>query len=96
MLANYPMYRHYLSRAPHVQYGPDQGSFIVSLGVPRQQTDKYERLLREVGRPIHYWELASRITAAGGTAKVQFLAEQLSNDSRFKPIGRSGLWGLSQ
>lgn len=59
------------------------------------------RVLQEKGNPLHFSEIAKIINHAelnlgkGNRIKVTNLRNQLIADSRFKPIGRSGIWSLS-
>ena len=82
-----------LSSSSKVEYCSKENSFRITFEALRRDTDKAERILREGGRALHFRELAARM-AAGGKSASKFLPEQLSKDSRFTPIGRSGFWGL--
>lgn len=59
------------------------------------------RVLQEKGEPLHFSEIAKIINLAelslgkGKRITVTNLKNQLIADSRFKPIGRSGIWSLS-
>lgn len=59
------------------------------------------RVLQENGNPLHFSEIAKIINHAelnlgkGKRITVTNLKNQLIADSRFKPIGRSGIWSLS-
>jgi hypothetical protein len=61
--------------------------------------DRLQRALKDRGRPAHFRELASltkevRVTARTDNDRSTALA--LSADKRFKPIGRSGFWALTE
>ena len=59
------------------------------------------RVLQENGSPLHFSEIAKTINHAelnlgkGKRFTVTNLKNQMTADSRFKPIGRSGIWSLS-
>ena len=59
------------------------------------------RVLQEKGKPLHFSDIAKTINLAelslgkGKRITVTHLKNQLVADSRFKPIGRSGIWSLS-
>ena len=59
------------------------------------------RVLQEKGDPLHFSDIAKRINIVelslgkGKRITVTNLKNQLIADSRFKPIGRSGIWSLS-
>lgn len=59
------------------------------------------RVLQEKGEPLHFSEIAKIINLAelslgkGKRITVTNLKNQLITDNRFKPIGRSGIWSLS-
>jgi DNA-directed RNA polymerase delta subunit len=59
------------------------------------------RVLHKNGNPLHFSEIAKIINHAelnlgkGKRITVTNLKSQLIADSRFKPIGRSGIWSLS-
>lgn len=63
--------------------------------------EKAFRVLQEKGEPLHFSEIAKTINHAelnlgkGKRITVNSLKNQLIADSRFKPIGRSGIWALS-
>ena len=63
--------------------------------------EKAFRVLQERGSPLHFSEIAKIINHAelnlgkGKRITVTNLKNQLIVDSRFKPIGRSGIWSLS-
>ena len=63
--------------------------------------EKAFRVLQEKGKPLHFSEIAKVINQAelnsgkGKPITVTNLKNQLIDDSRFNPIGRSGIWSLS-
>lgn len=63
--------------------------------------EKAFRVLQENGNPLHFSEIAKIINRAelnlgkGERITVTNLKNQLVADSRFKPVGRSGIWSLS-
>jgi hypothetical protein len=62
--------------------------------------NQVERVLFEHGEPVHITkitrEINHRLTLHGKRiVNPRNLANQMSNDNRFVPIGRSGEWGLS-
>jgi hypothetical protein len=63
-------------------------------------TDQLERILRERGTPMRPRELAAEIGKfkgkAGSVRTSRNVGSALSGDKRFKPIGRSGVWALSE
>lgn len=60
------------------------------------------RVLQERHNPLHFSEIAKIINhiefslGEGKSITVANLKNQLAADNRFKPIGRSGLWSLSE
>jgi len=64
----------------------------------RRLRDRLHRALNDRGRPAHFRELAFMTevpaTAQQDNARVTALA--LAADKRFKPIGRSGFWALTE
>jgi len=63
--------------------------------------DKAYRIVREADEPMHtrdIWrQMNHRMVRAGfpGNVRIRSLREQLVTDSRFEPVGRSGVWSLS-
>jgi Fe2+ or Zn2+ uptake regulation protein len=63
--------------------------------------EKAFRILQEKGEPLHFSEIAKVINhvelnlGKGKKITVTGLKNQLTADSRFKPIGRSGIWSLA-
>jgi hypothetical protein len=60
-----------------------------------------ERILSEIGEPLHHMDLARelshRIVHSGeGPINPRTLVNQMSNDERFTPIGKSGEWALAE
>ncbi|MEM9905792.1 MAG: HTH domain-containing protein [Cyanobacteria bacterium P01_D01_bin.44] len=64
--------------------------------------EKAFRVLKENGNPLHFSEIAKIINQAelnqgkGSRITVTNLKNQLIADDRFNPIGRSGIWSLSE
>lgn len=64
--------------------------------------EKAFRVLKENGSPLHFSEVTKIINKAelkqgkGSRITVRNLRNQLIADDRFKPIGRSGIWSLSE
>lgn len=70
------------------------------IGRIRRIGNELESILRERGSPMYRLELKSKIAASKRRArmirKVCDVETALSTDSRFKPIGRIGLWTLTE
>lgn len=65
----------------------------------RRMTDQLERILREKRAPMHTQELAAQIGRykgrEGSIRSARNVGSAMSADKRFKAIGRSGVWILS-
>lgn len=86
---------------PLLDFQPEwlsEGVFQVSLGQLEGVSTQAVRILRELGEGLHRTELAERIAAAEGTDDLRegYLVHQMAADDRLKPIGRSGIWVLSE
>lgn len=64
----------------------------------RSAADKAFRLLSSKNKPLHYSDLCKEINLLDQTKTMSQtnLKNQMVGDDRFKPIGRSGEWGLSK
>lgn len=73
-----------------------QGKFIYL----KSRGNQVQRILVELGKPLHTSEIVREInnrTVPFGGRKLseRNLSNQMLSDSRFMPIGRSGIWALS-
>jgi DNA-directed RNA polymerase delta subunit len=64
----------------------------------KSAADKAYRLLSSKNKPLHYSELCKEINLLDQSKPMSQtnLKNQMVGDERFKPIGRSGEWGLSK
>jgi len=81
----------------------DDDLISIKFNYLRSAADKAYRLLSSKNKPLHYSELCKEINlleqSLSSTSKPvnqTNLKNQMVGDERFKPIGRSGEWGLSK
>ncbi|MHC5744754.1 MAG: hypothetical protein ACYTXT_23215 [Nostoc sp.] len=81
--------------------GDEEDTYQVKFECLPSVGERAFRVLQENGNPLHFSEIAKIINHAelnlgkGKRITVTNLKNQLIADSRFKPIGRSGIWSLS-
>jgi hypothetical protein len=81
--------------------GNEEDTYQVKFECLPSAAERAFRVLQENGNPLHFSEIAKIINHAelnlgkGKRITVTNLKNQLIADSRFKPIGRSGIWSLS-
>jgi len=85
--------------------GDEEDIYQVKFECLPSAAERAFRVLQEKGDPLHFSEIAKIINHAelnlgkdlgkGKRITVTNLRNQLVADSRFKPIGRSGIWSLS-
>ena len=79
----------------------EEDSYQIKFECLPSAAERAFRVLQEKGNPLHFSEIAKIINYAelslgkGNRITVNNLKNQLIADSRFKPIGRSGIWFLS-
>ncbi len=79
----------------------DEDTYQVKFEYLPSAGEKAFRVLQDKGNPLHFSEIAKIINHAelnlgrGRRITVTNIKNQLVADSRFKPIGRSGIWSLS-
>ena len=65
-----------------------------------RQTDKIERILRDTGEPMKALQLIKALNRLAGnrrgTQNPVHFRKTIASDQRFKPIGRSGWWALTE
>ncbi len=81
--------------------GKEEDIYQVKFECLPSAAERAFRTLQEKGYPLHFTEIAKIINQAelnlgkGKRITVNNLKNQLITDSRFKPIGKSGIWSLS-
>jgi DNA-directed RNA polymerase delta subunit len=75
----------------------DDKVFVTFLSL-RSSSDRAYRILLHNNHPMHYSEISSEINQSYGrhVSTEASVKNQMSTDQRFKAIGRSGLWSLSE
>ena len=86
---------------PLLDFEPDWLSeelFQVPLGVLKGRGNQAVRVLREWGEGLNFREIAERIRQAEGndTLSDDNLRNQIITDERLSPVGRSGIWVLTE
>jgi hypothetical protein len=75
------------------------GRYRARAGSLKKATDRYERLLRETGKPLHFREIARRthrITRSGRLIQPSAISSALTGDPRFVAVAQSGFWALAE
>ena len=70
------------------------GRYRSRAGVLSRAADRFERILRRAGKPMHFRKLATSQTLEGGRTTQPAVVSKLYRDPRFVPIGRTGLWAM--
>lgn len=84
---------------PNVEHLPD-GNYQIKFSRLLSLADRSFRILHEKNEPMYLRNITRQINhrlvlnGLSGTVPVRSVQQQLVNDQRFQPIGRSGLWGL--
>lgn len=80
----------------------EAGKYWYQIGIekPARMVDQLERILRENGSAMYLRDLTAKIRElkgrAGSVRSAAHVQRALSLDERFKPIGRIGLWTLTE
>jgi hypothetical protein len=80
---------------------PDENSYQAGFNLLGSLADKAYRVLYEEQKPLKIGELHREINhrlalgQSNGDVPIRSISQQLTNDKRFKPIGRSG-WALAE
>jgi hypothetical protein len=70
------------------------GRYRSRAGVLSRTADRFERILRRAGKPMHFRKLATSQTLEGGRTTELAAVGKLYRDPRFVPIARTGLWAM--
>lgn len=88
-----------LNSVPGLDPTAGMGRYRGRLSHLKRRADRFERILRDHGKPMHYHDLAKTagfVPPAGTSGKpYQAISTQLGADPRFVHVGRTGLWGLA-
>jgi hypothetical protein len=89
-----------LTAIPGLERSLAGGRFRLSLASLGRISDQLERILATRGAPMGMRELAEELSQykgrKGSKRTPRHLAVIMSDDARFKCIGRSGIWGLTE
>lgn len=86
-----------LCSMPNVEQHGD--AHRIKLEKLRFSVDRYERILRERGTPMHYREIIFEVERRSQLLRrtpSRAVASAMANCPRFVPIGRTGLWSLRE
>ena len=89
-----------ISSIPGIEHIKSEGRFRLRVERVSQLADQLERILQERRLPMHIRELTAGVgkskLKSGGLRTVKNTSVSLSYHERFKPLGRTGYWILSE